>query len=534
MDILTEICEKRRADIQKKGFSYGHKIPEKRKRPVVPFLPEPGTILEIKRASPSKGWIAPELKAAKTAKTYIKAGTSAISCLTEENYFHGSLEDLQAACRAAGTKAAVLRKDFLLEPEEVEIAYLCGADAVLLISRILDQEKIVQMAKKAFELGISVLLEIREDSDIEKAFHVLQLANEMEANDRIVLGINSRDLSNFTIDLLIPLKLKEKIGKIFQAKGADLPFPKIISESGVTTPAAADFVGNLGFHAVLIGEAAARNPKEAKLLVSAFTAAAKKTDLDYQYFFWKKLAVRLADRDAAASDSNTELNPLVKICGLTTKEDAIMATELGADILGFIFASKSPRTNRADDCYKMQLIRGELQNLYAEGKIKKMPLMVGVIVDPSSPEGNAVYEMCYMGVLDGIQYHGCPEIAQGELGYTALPVSEEADLETFKLLQSVGFPRILIDAKNLSSKNAGGDQRYGGTGKSIPADLVAKAAKLAPLWLCGGITPENVSDLIEKFHPELLDISSGIESSPGKKDIKKMESLFAKIGKQEK
>ena len=182
----------------------------------------------------------------------------------------------------------------------------------------------------------------------------------------------------------------------------------------------------------------------------------------------------------------------------------------------------------------MQLIRGELQNLYAEGKIKKMPLMIGVIVDPSSPEGNAVYEMCYMGVLDGIQYHGCPEIAQGELGYTALPVSEEADLETFKLLQSVGFPRILIDAKNLSAKNAGGDQRYGGTGKSIPADLVAKAAKLAPLWLSGGITPENVSDLIEKFHPELLDISSGIEAAPGKKDIKKMESLFAKIGKQEK
>lgn len=521
MDILTEICEKRRADIKAKGFSFGHKIPETRKRPVVPFLPEPGTILEIKRASPSKGWIAPELNAAKTAKTYVKAGTSAISCLTEENYFHGTLEDLQAACKAAGTKAAVLRKDFLLEPEEIEVAYLCGADAVLLIGRILDQEKIVQMAKKAFELGISVLLEIREDSDIEKAFFVLQLANEMGCNDKIVLGINSRDLSNFTIDLLIPLKLKEKIGKIYQAKGVDLPFPRIISESGVTTPAAADFVGNLGFHAVLIGEAAARNPKAAKLLVTAFTTAARKTELDYQYFFWKKLAVRLADRD-----SNNSNRPLVKICGLTTKEDAIKATELGADILGFIFASKSPRTNRADDSYKMQLIRGELQNLYAEGKIKKMPLMIGVIVDPSSDEGNAVYEMCYMGVLDGIQYHGCPEMAQGELGYTALPVAEEADLETLKLLQSVGFPRVLIDAKNLSKDNAGGDQRYGGTGKSVPSELVEKVKKQTALWLSGGITAENAAELVTKFQPELIDVSSGIESQPGKKDYNKMEALF--------
>ena len=86
-DILTEICEKRRADMEAKGLTFGHAIPEIRERPVVPFLAEPGTILEIKRSSPSKGMIAPDLKADKTAKSYIKAGTKAISCLTEERYF---------------------------------------------------------------------------------------------------------------------------------------------------------------------------------------------------------------------------------------------------------------------------------------------------------------------------------------------------------------------------------------------------------------------------------------------------------------
>lgn len=521
-NVVAEIVEHRKQDIAQKGYTLGFNIPEKRTRPVVPFLPKPGTILEIKRASPSKGWIAPDLNAAKTAKTYVKAGTSAISCLTEENYFHGNLNDLQAACKAAGNKTAVLRKDFLLEPEEVEIAYRCGADAVLLIGRILEQEKLVEMAKKAFELGISVLLEIREDSDIEKAFYALQLANEMGASDKIVLGINSRNLATFTIDLLIPLKLKERIGKVYQAKGVDLPFPLIISESGVTTPEAAEFVGNLGFHAVLIGEAAARNPKKASLLVKAFTTAANNTELDYQYFFWKKLA-RLLE--------NKEKGPVVKICGLTTKEDAVKATELGADILGFIFAEKSPRTNKTDDVCKIQLIRGELQNLYAEGKIKRMPLMVGVIVDPLSPEGNTVYEMCYQGILDGIQYHGCSEMAQGELGYTALPLAQDEDLDLLKLIYSVGFPRVLLDAKNLDKENAGGDQRYGGTGKTIPSELVEKAKKEGTLWLSGGLNPENTHDFIQKFHPELIDICSGIESAPGKKDWAKMEKLFSEINK---
>ena len=139
-NILKEICDRRLSDIAQKGYSYAHEIPEKRIRPVVPFLPDSGTILEVKRSSPSKGDIAPDLDPVKTAENYIAAGTSAISVLTEENYFKGSLEDLKkvaALSDSLGNKAAVLRKDFLLEPEEIEVAYKCGADAVLLIARIL-------------------------------------------------------------------------------------------------------------------------------------------------------------------------------------------------------------------------------------------------------------------------------------------------------------------------------------------------------------------------------------------------------------
>lgn len=522
MDILSEICEKRLADIKNKGFSFGHEIPQKRFRPVVPFLKKPGTILEIKRASPSKGMIAPDLDASKTCGKYIKAGTKAISCLTEENYFHGSLEDLKKAAKKAGKKAAVLRKDFLLEPEEIEISYLCGADAVLLIGRILSQEKLLQMAEKAFQFGLSVLLEIREESDIEKAFAVLSLANSKNCNEKIVLGINSRDLATFTIDLLIPLKLKEKIAKLYAKKQAAFPFPRIISESGVTTPAAANFVGNLGFHSVLIGEAAAKNPKNAKKLVKSFSKAANSEKLEYQYSFWKKISALLEEKGE---------KPLVKVCGITTKEDAVKSAELGADILGFIFAEKSPRTNKPEDFLKIKEIREELQRLFQSKKIKKMPLLAGVIVDPFSEEGNSVYQMCYEGILDGIQFHACGKLSQGELGYAAVPLAGEEDVAALKELYSAGFPRILADAKNLENSNAEGDKRYGGTGKTIPSEIIEKSKKLGPLWLSGGLNPQNISGLIKNFHPELIDVNSGVESMPGKKDFSKLEQFFSAVEK---
>jgi len=111
-DILARIISQRRADIAERGVSFGYPVAKTRTRPVVPFMTVPGTILEIKRASPSKGMIAPELDAAKTAEAYVAAGTGAVSVLTENRFFHGSLADLAAAAEAAGTRAAVLRKDF--------------------------------------------------------------------------------------------------------------------------------------------------------------------------------------------------------------------------------------------------------------------------------------------------------------------------------------------------------------------------------------------------------------------------------------
>ncbi|MCR4901033.1 MAG: bifunctional indole-3-glycerol phosphate synthase/phosphoribosylanthranilate isomerase, partial [Treponema sp.] len=97
-DILTRIVEKRKQDIEQLDINFGFDIPKERQRPVHKFLTQKGVILEVKRASPSKGDISPDLDAGQTACSYAKVGAAAISCLTETNYFKGTLGDLMNVC----------------------------------------------------------------------------------------------------------------------------------------------------------------------------------------------------------------------------------------------------------------------------------------------------------------------------------------------------------------------------------------------------------------------------------------------------
>ena len=278
-DILKEIVDARTKLIEEKGYSFGFEIPEKRLRKIHPFIEEKGVILEVKRASPSKGDIAPDLNSFETALTYAKSGARAISCLTEPNYFKGTLEDLMNVCRAADdfeketgkNPPAVLRKDFLTDEQDIEISYRAGADAVLLIARILSSEKILSMAKRAESLGLSVLIEVRKDEDLEKLAVVMQNVN----HKNILCGVNSRDLKDFTIDMLIPAKMFSKIKNIAQDA-------RITFESGILSARSAAFAASMGFNAILLGEAAARNPEKAKEFTAAFENEAQKEEFAEQ------------------------------------------------------------------------------------------------------------------------------------------------------------------------------------------------------------------------------------------------------------
>ena len=244
-DILQKIVRMRREDIDRLGLNFNIDIPEARRVGHTEFLGNAGAILEVKRASPSKGDIAPDLNPVELATTYAEAHAQAVSVLTEMNFFKGSLRDLIAVAdlmerrRQQGLHTcAVLRKDFLLFEDEIDIAYRCGADAVLLIARILDDEQLVKMAQRAQKFGIQAFVEVREADDFRKLAVVTAALGDAAAKT-IVAGVNSRDLATFHTDPLIPASVRSKLPA------------KAVFESGILSAAVATYARNLGFTGIL-------------------------------------------------------------------------------------------------------------------------------------------------------------------------------------------------------------------------------------------------------------------------------------------
>lgn len=555
LDILSQIVERRKADIARLGISLGHEIPAERNRALHPFVQTKSVVLEVKRASPSKGDIAPGLDAAATALAYQKAGAGAISVLTEENWFKGGLDDLKAVC--AAVDIAVLRKDFLIYPDEIDVAYKCGADAVLLIARILDQALLEQMLCRCASFGLTAFVELRLEEDLQKlAAAVKAIQDQKGAADsklvqdqkgaanldgmqdqeraalpKIVCGVNARDLKDFSIDLLTPCGF---LPEIKSAMGQDCP---VVFESGIRTPQAAAFAGSLGFAGMLLGEAAARDTQKAGELVSSFV----NTSQTKNAASWNALAKELRAR---------KTRPLVKICGITNIEDARAAADLGADFLGFVFCAASPRAASQDIVRQVRsLFNGcktengaetangsKTQNGAApvQGlQTLRAPRLVGVVTELSSPQGAAALRLAQEGVLDYIQLHG--KTAADEFfadpknaaipHYCAANLGDQSDLQNYNDLRALGQPRVLVDAKAAGGGAAG----LGGTGNQAPQELVLEAKKKAPLWLAGGLGADNVRDVIQKYSPELIDASSRLESEPGKKDLQKLRAFFEAI-----
>ena len=496
-DILAKIVRMRKADIERLGLNFGIDIPEKRRVGHTEFLGNAGAILEVKRASPSKGDIAPDLDPVGLATTYAEAHAQAVSVLTEMNYFKGTLRDLIAVAdlmekrRQQGLHAcAVLRKDFLLYEDEIDIAYRCGADAVLLIARILDDEQLVKMAKRAQSFDMQAFVEVREKDDFRK-LHIVTKALGDGAAKTIVAGVNSRDLATFHTDPLVPASVRSKLPA------------KAVFESGILTPADADYARSLGFTGILVGEAVAKNPPLAKDVVSAFESGRENA----KGKFWKKFAERKSAKKAV---------PFVKICGITREEDGMLAAELGADMLGFVFSKTKRLTTEG-------FVRDFATKIRASRAPENVPLLVGVITDPNSEEGKTAIRLAQKGVLDAVQFHGIAPSAAGTslAHYCAARIGEAADFEQVATLRKNGEPRILLDAKV--------EGIPGGTGKTIPENVLRAQAGDIPLWLAGGITPENVAIICSKFAPELIDVSSGVESEPGIKSPEKLEALFRTV-----
>jgi indole-3-glycerol phosphate synthase len=195
-----------------------------------------GVIAEVKRRSPSAGAIREDLDPVNHARSYQRGGAVAISVLTDEPHFGGSLEDL--ACVAAAVSVPVLRKDFILDELQLLEARAAGASAVLLIVRALSADRLRALARAARDTGLGVLVEVHSEAELDQAL----------AADPTAVGVNSRDLATFAVDLRLADRLLAHVP-------ASLP---AVAESGIETREDVERMARAGADLVLVGTSVAR------------------------------------------------------------------------------------------------------------------------------------------------------------------------------------------------------------------------------------------------------------------------------------
>lgn len=343
-------------------------------------------IAEVKRASPSKGILAPHLDPVELARTYEANGAAAISVLTEPHFFLGSPDYLTAI--KATVSLPVLRKDFIVDEYQVYEARAWGADAILLICAILDDDQLRRLLRLANELCMRSLVEVHSREEATRA---------IEAG-AVVIGVNSRDLVTFQMNPYLIREIRPLIP----------PDRVVVAESGIHTAADARRLARYDVQAMLVGESLVVSndvPTQMRMLLTA---------------------------------ANQSIQ--VKICGLRTVEHINAAVNAGADMLGFVFYEPSYRY------VSPQTVRSLLDASYTHLSSKQaLPDLVGVFVNKETAFINDAAELAG---LHFIQLHSteppdfCQQIKRPVI--KALHISDEADLALVEEYSQAAW-RLLLD-----------------------------------------------------------------------------------------
>jgi indole-3-glycerol phosphate synthase/phosphoribosylanthranilate isomerase len=422
---------------------------------------------EVKRASPSRGLLVDTFDPVAQALAYEAGGAAAISILTEPDFFLGSLDYL-AAVRAV-VDIPVLCKDFILDPYQVYEARARGADAILLISGLLDEPQLATLYHLARQLGMDALIETHNAPELTDALRL----------QAPVIGINSRDLRTFAVDT----GLLRRYGHLVPTSSL------LVAESSISDRLQAAQARSFGADAILVGEALMR--------------AANPADMARQ--------LSSAPGGAAAYLFDRSKRPFVKLCGLTRPEHGSLAAGVGADALGLILAS-SRRQVSPDQARAIIQSAGET-------------LAVGVFVNESPDAVAAISARIGLGA---IQLSGdesadrCLEVST----LTGLPVikalrpTPESTPEALDAYAMSGAA-LLLDTPST-------DGSYGGTGLTGDWSQRRKMGERWPIIASGGLTPENVTAALAAVEPAGVDVSSGIETN-GTKDSGKMKAFVKEV-----
>ena len=210
-------------------------------------------IAEVKKASPSAGVIRADFDPVRIAREYEAAGASCLSVLTDEQFFQGSLDYLRRIREAV--RLPLLRKDFVIDERQILEAAQHGADAVLLIAAILNDDQLKRFYALATAGGLSALVEVHDEVELERA---LAVGAEL-------IGVNNRDLATFKVDLGTTERLAARLREV---SSAVLRQPLLVAESGIRTPEDVDRLSRCGVDAMLVGESLVRDSGLAAKLVA--------------------------------------------------------------------------------------------------------------------------------------------------------------------------------------------------------------------------------------------------------------------------
>ncbi|MES2503960.1 MAG: bifunctional indole-3-glycerol-phosphate synthase TrpC/phosphoribosylanthranilate isomerase TrpF [Myxococcota bacterium] len=404
-----------------------------------------GFILECKKASPSEGLIRPDFDIEQIARIY-SPFAGAISVLADEKFFQGSLDYLPIVQQAAN--CPVLCKDFVIAPYQVYEARAYQADMILLMLSVLDDETYRACAKVAHELQMDILTEVHDEQELQRAL----------ALDARIIGVNNRDFKTLKVSLdvskrLLPLIPRDRLA---------------IVESGIAS------------HADIRSFNMEPRPPDGFLIGTSLMKVPR---------------IDLALRDLMFGR--------VKICGLTSVEDAKDAYDAGAGFGGLIFAPSSPRC--------IDITPGKQIS-------DAVPLRwIGVFVNAPVAQ---VVDYAKTLNLYAVQIHGEEPESYLEDLRNQLP----HNIEIWRRLtpdSPVGEgTRFVFDTPHPTLR--------GGTGKTFDWSLIPDTLPKDKIILSGGLNPNNVvqADALDFW---ALDVNSGVENAPGKKDKEKLKKLFANI-----